>query len=212
MCALEGLSFLTAQAEAVSKCLPSPAETEAWNIIKDVPLSSEAPCENFNLAGTKTSACTDKTVSADIFKKVLAYLGIAVVDDGIEVFKTKAEGLTVIENLSSKELDSPKYKTIGDLIKTQIERINYAEGGGTLFDKVVVADRIKRYLNEQSEADLQKLFDCKCPKESILEDLFVDKIKNAPRSKGCGSAKLPSDDTAKYSKILEPTGEMGVKA
>ena len=212
MCALEGLPFLTAQAGAAAKCLPSPAETEAWNIVKNVPLSSEAPCENFNLTGTQTSACTDQTVSADIFKKVSAYFGIAIVDDGIEVFRQKAEGLTVIENLSSKELDSPKYKTIGDLVKTQIERINYAEGGGTLFDKVAVADRIKAYLNEQSEADLQKLFDCECSKESILENLFADKIKNAPRPKGCGSAKLPSDDTVKYSKALEPTGEIGVKA
>ena len=212
MCALEGLSFLTAQAEAVAKCLPSPAETEAWNIVKDVALSSEAPCENFNLTGTQTSACTDETVSADIFKKVSAYFGIAIVEDGAEVFQTKAEGLTVIENLSSRELDSPKYKTIGDLVKTQIELINSGNAGGTRWNQVAVADRIKEYLNEQSEADLQKLFDCKCPKESILEDLFVDEIKNAPRPKGCGSAKLPSDDTVKYSKVLEPAGEMGVKA
>ena len=42
--------------------------------------------------------------------------------------------------------------------------------------------------------------------------VFVDKIKDALRPKGCGSAKLPSDDTVKYSKALQPTEEMGVKA
>ena len=122
--------------------------------------------------------------------------------------------LDVIGSMTAEELGP---LDLGGLIKKMVDFIN-EDTEIKLTRKVAVADRIKQYLNEQSEADLQKLFKCQCPKESILENLFTDEIKNAPRPKSCGgSAKLAVDtgvETAKAepSKTLESKNETGVLA